>query len=276
MIPSLALAFDLLEMSSRMPSLAIVLAFLVPLAIAVYYLGNRRYHRDLSRTLSGGSRWGKAVDLPVDPAFAAQVRRFDERAPAPIAEAPEGLCKLVGTLCGADVTLGGRPGFECVWRNRADGRRDMAVAAEVVFLRDDTAQASIEGLERAQVIAPIEKGARNIEWQGLYLGDEVEVIGRLVRDPDPEAAPVGDDPKSRIVGTLGGDGKLHVRLRRRPPWPAPAAEAPAAEAPAAPPTPQGSPEGGDATTKAAIDGPTAAPDLIPSNPPSDPPASTQE
>ncbi|MEZ4452180.1 MAG: hypothetical protein R3B09_22130 [Nannocystaceae bacterium] len=251
MIADGLVAIDLTQIGAGTPKLAIVLAFMIPIAIAVYYLGNRRYRRDLGRTLGGRTRWGKPLDVPIDPTFAAQLRRFEERPAGRIAEAPEGLCKVAGTLCGADVTLGGRPGFECVWRNRADGRRDMAVAAETVFLGDGTAQASIEGLEHAQVIAPIETGARNIEWQGLYLGDEVEVIGRLVLDPE---APASDDPSARILGTLGGDGKLHVRLVRRPAWPSAPAEATE-----------------DAPTTASA-GPAASPDLVPSTARSEDPA----
>ncbi|MCA9634780.1 MAG: hypothetical protein KC420_01965 [Myxococcales bacterium] len=207
---------DLLELGSRIPPLAIALAFMIPIAIAVYWYGNRRFGSQLGSSLHRHDRFGGG-DGPVDREFQGQVRRFQERdRPARIADAPAGMVMLRGTLCGADQTLGGAPGRECVWRNRAEGRRDMAVGAEIAFLSDGSGQAAIEGLERAQVIAPAERGGRHLEWCSLYLGDEIEVIGRFV--PDEEAAE-GDDPAARVYGSVGQDGKLHVRLCRRPPPP---------------------------------------------------------
>ena len=77
-----------------------------------------------------------------------------------------------------------------------------------------------EGFERAQVVAPEEKtgASRGHEWIGLYLGDEVEVIGRFT--PESDVAE-GGDPSAQVYGSLGQDGKLHVRLVRRPPPPEP-------------------------------------------------------
>jgi len=210
---------ELLEIGAGIPPLAVALAFMIPIAIAVYWYGNRRVNK-----LSGGlgrGRWGED-DEPLDEEFRAQVRRFQDRDnPGQIADAPAGLVMLRGVLLGADVNLGGAKGRECVWRNRADGRRGSAVSAEIVFFRDPTGQAALEGLERALVIAPPEKGGRSVEWVGLYLGDEIEVIGRFVPEPKPESLGTDDapaaDPSARIYGTLGQDGKLHVRLVRRPP-----------------------------------------------------------
>lgn len=203
---------DLYALGSKIPPLAVVLAFLIPLAIAVYWYGNRQL-RGASKT-GGRRRYGGRSTSPLDPAFQAQVRRFEERQSfAAIAEAPAGMVMIRGVLAGAEPTLGGAPGRECVWRNRADGRRDMAVASDTVFMRDASGQACLEGLEGAQVIAPREKASHDVEWVGLYLGDEVEVIGRFA----PEPAPVGDDPALRVYGSLGGDAKLHVRVARRPP-----------------------------------------------------------
>ena len=221
---------DLYALVEQIPPFAVALAVLVPLAIAVAWLGSRR-----ARAGGGGlqrprRRYGDRSLSPLDPAFQAQVRRLEERQRVTaIADAPADLVLLRGVLAGADTTLGGAPGRECVWRNRADGRRDMAVAADTVFLRDPTGQAALDGLERAQVIAPPERAGRDRAWVGLYLGDEVEVIGRFV----PEPAPVGADPHARVYGTLGADAKLHLRVVRRP-APEPAAE-PAS--PADPPAP---------------------------------------
>ncbi len=212
---------ELFELGAGIPPLAIALAFMIPLAIAVYWYGNRRVGNQFGGGLSRG-RWGQD-DEPLDEAFRAQVRRFQDRGnPGEIADAPAGMVMLRGVLTGADTDLGGAKGRECLWRNRADGRRGAAVAAEIVFFRDASGQAAIEGLERALVIAPPERGGRGLEWVGLYRGDEIEVIGRFEPEPAPEDA-ASADPSARIYGTLGQDGKLHVRLVHRPPAPTPEA-----------------------------------------------------
>ena len=208
---------ELLELGAQIPPLAVALAFLVPLAIAVYWYGNRQVG-DPSARRRGRGRWGENDDA-LDEAFRAQIRRFQDRdKPGTIALAPAGMVMLRGVLSGADQNLGGAEGRECVWRNRADAPRAAAVAAEIVFFRDASGIAVIEGLEHAQVISPSEPGARSIEWVGLYLGDEIEVIGRFEPEPEPanEEAQEAQDPLARIYGSLGQDGKLHVRLCRRP------------------------------------------------------------
>jgi hypothetical protein len=210
---------DLLDLGAGIPPLAIVLAFMIPLAITVYWYGNRRFGQQLGGSLGRG-RWG-LDDEPLDAAFREQVRRFQDRdRPGPIADAPAGMVMIRGVLSGSDLNLGGAPGRECVWRNRADGRRDMAIGADVVFIRDASGQAALEGIERAQVVAPEEtaRASRGHEWMGLYLGDEVEVIGRFT--PESDVAEDGD-PSAQVYGSLGQDGKLHVRLVRRPPPPEP-------------------------------------------------------
>jgi len=226
---------ELLQLSAQIPPFAALLALLIPLAVAVAWYGSRRAR------FGGGAaatrRFGGRSASPLDPAFMAAVRRFEERgAAAEIARAPAGLVMLRGAISGAATTLGGAPGRECVWRNRADGRRDMAVASEIVFIRDASGQASLEGLEGAQVIAPREHVGPNLEWVSLYIGDEIEVIGRF----DLEPAPIGDAPSAQIYGSLGLDGKLHVRVLRRPSPPEaaePPEEGPRAAA-APPPNPE--------------------------------------
>ncbi|HFE45134.1 MAG TPA: hypothetical protein ENJ18_06510 [Nannocystis exedens] len=211
---------ELLELGAQIPPLAVALAFLVPLAIAVYWYGNRQVG-DPSARRRGRGRWGENDDA-LDEAFRAQIRRFQDRDnPGTIALAPAGMVMLRGVLSGADQNLGGAEGRECVWRNRADAPRAAAVAAEIVFFRDASGIAVIEGLEHAQVISPSEPGARSIEWVGLYLGDEIEVIGRFEPESEP-AKGEAQDPQARIYGSLGQDGKLHVRLCRRPVVAAPA------------------------------------------------------
>jgi len=201
----------LLELSAQIPPFAVLLALLIPVAVAVAWYGNRRARHALGAP--GSRRFGGRSASPLDPAFMAAVRRFEDRgSAAEIAHAPAGLVMLRGVISGASATLGGAPGRECVWRNRADGRRDMAVGSEIVFLRDASGQASLEGLELAQVIAPREHVGPNLEWVSLYIGDQLEVVGRF----DPEPAPVGDAPGAQIYGTLGADGKLHARVLRRP------------------------------------------------------------
>ncbi len=217
---------ELLELGARIPTLAMVLAFMVPLAIAVYWYGNRQVGDPSARRSRGRGRWGEDDDA-FDEAFRAQIRRFQDRdKPGTIAQAPAGMVMLRGVLSGADQDLGGAKGRECVWRNRADARRGAAVGSEIVFFRDSSGIAVIEGLERAQVISPTEGGARSVEWVGLYLGDEIEVVGRFEPDTEPTNAEA-TDPQARIYGSLGQDGKLHVRLVRRP---APATSAPATKA----------------------------------------------
>ncbi len=210
---------ELFELGAGIPPLAIALAFMIPLAIAVYWYGNRQAGNQFGGGLRRG-RWGEN-DEPLDEAFRAQVRRFQDRDnPGEIADAPPGMVMLRGVLTGADVNLGGAEGRECIWRNRADSPRTTAVAAEIVFFRDGSGQAAIEGLERALVIAPPEKGGRSVEWVGLYLGDTIEVIGRFEPEAQPPEEGSNADPSARIYGTLGQDGKLHVRLVHRPPRPA--------------------------------------------------------
>ena len=125
------------------------------------------------------------------------------------------------------------PGRECVWRNRSDAPRDTAIAAEIVVVADATGRATLENLGLAEVVAPDEKqGTRSS--RALYLGDEVEVIGRF----KPERFGQDPDPTRLIYGTMGADGHLYVRVVHRP------TAAQAAVSSATPPAsaPQESPE----------------------------------
>lgn len=190
------------------------LGLLVPIAILVYWVGYTRLQRSMSgsRLEPRGRRFGDSGD-EFDREFNAIVERAERRdVVTPIAEARAVPVMIRGTLTNADGNLGGKPGRECVWRNRAGGRRDAAVAAEFVSIADASGRAVIEHLDQARVIAPGEQIAGRRESCSLYLGDEVEIIGMF----KPER--IGDDPDpTRLVyGNLGSSGPLQVRLLERP------------------------------------------------------------
>lgn len=189
------------------------IAFLLPVAVLVYWLG---FHR-VQKTIRGRrlEPKGRRIDGDdeVDPEFAAVVARAQRRnVITPIAEARAVPVMVRGTIVNANGNLGGPPGGECVWRNRAQGRRGTAVASELIIIADDTGRAMIENLERAQVIAPAETLTQHRESAGLYMGDVIEVIGTF----NPDRIGEDPDPTKLVYGTLGGDGRLHVRVSQRP------------------------------------------------------------
>ena len=98
----------------------------------------------------------------------------------------------------------------CVYQNRARSSRATAIAAELIFLEDETGMIGIEDLESARVIAPKqEQGAHDII--GLYLGDRVEVVGELMVFESPQTA--NGKP---LHGMLGSLGQIQVRVVERP------------------------------------------------------------
>ena len=212
----------------------VTLAVLVVGAILVFYLGNFYLQNRLFR-LRGpqGRRLPRGV-LKTDPQFAAFVGRALARGyVTKIAEASAQPIMIRGTIAASDGNLGGAPGRECVWRNRSDAPRDAAIAAEMVVIADATGRVTLENVELAEVIATEDKqGTRSS--RSLYLGDEVEVIGRF----KPERFGQDPDPTRLIYGSMGGDGQLHIRVAARPtgtesaisstPSQAPPAPAPAA------------------------------------------------
>lgn len=212
---------------------------LIPLAILVYWYGNRRLQRQFGRNTEPRGRRSPRASTKEDPQFAAMVSRMLQRGLVnQVAQAEAGPVMMRGVLTTADATLGGAPGRECVWRNRSDAPRDAAVAAEYVILADATGRVTIENLGLAEVIAPEDKVGPHRAYRSLLLGDEVEVVARF----SPERFGEDPDPTRLVYGTLGGDGNLYVRVCKRDPVPAarsdlPAAPAPAPSLPAEPPTP---------------------------------------
>lgn len=193
----------------------VVLAVLIPAAILVYYLGNSRVQRRLFNA-RGAEPQGRRMprgSLKADPQFGAFVSRALQRGVATkIAEADAQPIMIRGKITAADATLGGAPGRECVWRNRSGAPREAAVAAEYVTVADATGRAVLENLGIAEVVAPEERASAHVSALGLYIGDEVEVVGRF----KPERIGQDADPSQLVYGALGGDGNLYVRVVERP------------------------------------------------------------
>lgn len=191
-----------------------MLALLVPVAVVVFYLGSRRLAKDRgTHALRPRGRVWFDAPRKRSERWRGTVRTLEGRAPSSVSKAQPGALRLQGVLCGASENLGGAVGRECVWRNRAGASAASAVAAETVFLRDDTGTVAIEDLEQAYVIAPAEKHTFHHENVSLYLGDRVEVFGQFTPEPA-----TGDEahPNERVYGTLALADGLDVRLLDRP------------------------------------------------------------
>lgn len=190
-------------MNMELQYLLILLAVLIPVAVLVYWLGQRRLGRQMSsRNLEAkGRRWGS--DGPgMEKNLRKLVDQFSHKPIlTPIAELRAGPCMIRGHLLATDLHLGGIPGQECIWRNRLYGRREMAVAAEKVMIEDVSGKAFLEHLEQAFVVAPHEKFSPHYTSISLYVGDLVEVIGWVT--------------KSSTHGTLGANGQLYIRVCER-------------------------------------------------------------
>lgn len=212
------------------PQLGLLLV-LGSIAIAVIW-----YARRMAARRGAGARRRSRPDW-ADPQWRARVAELEAAAPTPIASAPASSVRIVATLASAPTHLGGPPEHACVWLNTVGGAPETAIAAELVFIADDSGRCALEGLEHARVIAPREASARDKRTVSLYLGDRVEIFARFV----PER--VGDDPDARnlVYGTLGADGPLEIRVIDRPERaPTPAPEPPAASTTSLPsPAPAG-------------------------------------
>ncbi|MCY1056928.1 hypothetical protein [Nannocystis sp. SCPEA4] len=219
----------------------VVLAVLIPAAILVYMLGSFRAKRiGSARNLEPQGRRMPKGSLKSDPQFSGFVGRALQRgALTPIATAGAQPIMIRGVITSADGNLGGAPGRECVWRNRSGAPRDAAVAAELVVVADSTGRLTLENLDHAEVIAPEEKAGPRVASYGLYIGDEIEVIGRF----KPERFGTDPDPTRLVYGSMGGDGNLYVRVHSRPVAPAAAETAvhAGAEALSSPPSPAQAP-----------------------------------
>lgn len=221
----------------------IILAVMVPAAILVYMLGHFRMKRlGSARALEPQGRRMPKGSLKVDPQFSGFVGRALQRGLiTPIASAEAQPIMLRGVITSSDGNLGGAPGRECVWRNRSGAPRDTAVAAEIVVIADATGRATLENLELAEVIAPEEKSGARVASTALYIGDEVEVIGRF----KPERFGSDPDPTRLVYGSMGGDGNLYVRVYSRPKSsdvPASSSLEAGAEAVSSPPSPAQAPQ----------------------------------
>jgi hypothetical protein len=194
-------------MGERMP----LLVGLVCAAVLVAWLAGRQYRR--SRR---GGDVGKRTGVRRDAELRRMVVALEDAAATPIAKAQRGPVRVRAKLESASGNLGGAPGRECVWRNRVGAPTDAAVGAELVVLADASGRCGLVQLERARVVAPTEKPARDRETISLYLGDEVEVFACFA---PAEARPAGET-EARISGTLGADARVEVRLVERPPAPA--------------------------------------------------------
>ncbi len=191
-----------------------LLALLIPVAVMVVWVGSRRFSK--ARGASAlRPRGGVLFDAPRKRSerWRKTVNRLEARDPSKAAEAKPGPVRLEGVLVHASENLGGAPGRECVWRNRAGASAASAVGAEMVFLRDDSGSCSIEDLERAYVIAPAEKHTYHHENVSLYLGDRVEVFGHFTPEPPTGAE---EHPRERVYGTLTFADGLDLRLLKRP------------------------------------------------------------
>lgn len=191
------------------------LAILVPVAVLVFFVGSRRQRAQLgSSTLvpRGRDRFASGGAGRRDEAWRATVERLEQRVPTPIAEANNGPVRIEAVIVRSSGNLGGTPGRECVWRNRAGAGPQTAVASELLVVADDSGRCGIEELERAWVTAPVDKVGAHYESVSLQLGDRIEVIGTFERELVGEH----EDPAQLVYGTLGTDGRLQIRVLERP------------------------------------------------------------
>ena len=191
-----------------------LLAFLVIGAVGVFWYGSRRFskERGASSLRPQGRVLGGHGPRHLGAAWRAKATRLEERPPTQIAEASGAAIRVVGTIVRSSGSLGGPAERACVWRNRAGARPESAVGAELIIIADDTGHCGVENLEAARVTAPAEKVGMHYEWISLYVGDEVEVLGRFTAERVEGDA---DDPREVVYGTLGADGPLEVRLVNR-------------------------------------------------------------
>jgi len=191
------------------------LAVLVTLAVAVLAVGGMM-SRNADRRRA---RSRKAAGFDLD------VARMDALPPTPIRELTRGAAHVTGTVHSSVGVLGGAPGRECVYRNRAGGDRSTAVGSELIVVADETGRVAVEQLEQARVLAPKHDDGRH-ETISLHIGDRVQVLGTFEPDPSED-----DDPAARVYGSFGSAGAVQVKVlsppRREPTRdPAPAPEQP--------------------------------------------------
>ena len=208
-----AVADDPFSIFSGSPGQLLLLLLLIPAAVVVFWFGSRQFRKD--RRASDLRPKGRLLrdESATRPAkWRAEVERLQMRPPTPIARAKRGAVKLQGVIVGANGNLGGSPGRECVYRNRAGARAESAVAAELIVIADETGRCGIEGLEQAYLVAEPDRHGVHVESVSLNLGDRIEAIGLF----DPEELPEHPDATEIVYGTLGARGHLDVRRIERP------------------------------------------------------------
>lgn len=208
------------------------LALLVPVAVLVFFVGSKRLRSQLgARSIipQGRDRFVSGGSHRRDAAWRATAERLEQRDPTPIARAEDGPVRVEATIVGASGNLGGAPGRECVWRNRAGAGPKTAVGADLIIVADATGRCGVEQLEGARVVAPTDKAGAHVESTSLHIGDRIEVIARFER----EVVGTHEDPSQLVYGTLGADGRVDVRLVERP---EPAREAPTSPGDSDPPS----------------------------------------
>jgi hypothetical protein len=200
------------DLGSRLDPSWFLLALLIPVAVVVFWFGNRLFKRDLGPdAMEPKGRGFRQWPSRGDPDWMATVTRLEARPATKIAEAGEGPVRFEATLASCMEPLGGRSGRESVWRNRVGGRPGSAIAADLVVIADATGRCGIENLDRARVITPVEKHSLHHESMSLYLGDRIEVMGYFT----PEKVGEHEDPAMLVYGTLGSSGGLEIRVIER-------------------------------------------------------------
>lgn len=173
------------------------LAVLVMIAVAVLLVGGM-LSRNASRRRAR-SRPGASFDL--------DVARMDSLPVTPARELAEGPAHVTGVIHSSVGVLGGAPGRECVYRNRAGGDRSTAVGSELIVVADASGRVAVENLEQARVLAPKrETGAH--ETISLHVGDPVQVLGVFTPDPSDH----DDDPSQRVYGSFGSAGAVQLKV----------------------------------------------------------------
>lgn len=189
----------------------------------------------ISRRAGKGAPASRGKRRPgwADPQWRARVEEL-QASPTSIADAKPGDVCVLATLSNAPLALGGPPDRACVWRNTMGADAATAIAAELVFVADDSGRAALEHLDHARVIAPPEAASdrraadRARRVVALYLGDRVEICARF----DVDKAGHDPDPRNLVYGTLGATGPVEVRVIERPSRPEPTASAPTESEPA--------------------------------------------
>lgn len=172
------------------------LAVLVMIAVTVLLVGgmlSRNANRRRARARSG-------------PSFDLEVARMETLPVTPAAELIEGPAHLTGVIHSSAGVLGGAPGRECVYRNRAGGDRSTAVGSELIVVADRTGRVAVENLEQARVLAP-KRDAGPHETISLHVGDSVQVLGVFAPDPSDD-----DDPSERVYGSFGSLGAVQLKV----------------------------------------------------------------